>query len=784
LQAEPLPRNPEGEQRYAIHMMLPDRLVQTFQQAVILHEQGRVREAEQLYQTILLGDKRHFPTLYHLGLLRLQQHRFGDAEQFFRSAVKINERSAEAHEFLGSALIGLNRPVEAVRSYKKAIAIRPDFAEAHNNLGYALQVLGRLQDAMTEYEQALAIRPQYPEAHNNLGNVLHLLDRSDDAIGQYETALKIRPDYPEAHFNLGTAFRAVGRLEDAIPQYEQAIALKPNYFQACNSLGNTLRNLDRLEEAIAQYQKAISLEPMFVEARINHGDVLAALGRHEIAIAVYDEALGVRPEDPDVLTRKGEALFRLGRDAEALASYDAALTVDPDHDLAFDAMARCVLRTCNWSRLATLWHEVPSRVEKGRFFGAFNFLGYSSDPALQLSCAKRYIRQEVPVSLPALWTGRIWRNKKIKIAYVSTGFYKHPTAYLTAELIEIHDRSRFEILGVSVGPDDQSAIRARLICAFDQFHDARGRSDREVAASLNEIQVDILIDRNGYILHSRPGIFAARPAPIQINFLGFTGTLGANFYDYILADKTVLPFDQQPFYTEKIAHLPDTYQVNDRKRPIAEHTPTREEVGLPAAGFVFCCFNNCNKITPAFFDIWMRLLRQVEGSVLWLLTDRTTAEANLRREAAARGINPDRIVFARQVPLDEHLARHRLADLFLDTLPYNAHTTASDALWVGLPVVTCCGPSFAGRVATSLLRAIGMPDLVTHDLEDYERLALRIASEPPLLQDLRERLRRNRLSYPLFDADRYRRSLETAYVRMWEYWQRGEGPTSFTVEPE
>ncbi len=367
---------------------------------------------------------------------------------------------------------------------------------------------------------------------------------------------------------------------------------------------------------------------------------------------------------------------------------------------------------------------------------------------------------------------------------MSTGFSKHPTAYLTAELIEIHDRSRFEVLGVSVGPDDQSAIRTRLMRAFDQFHDARGRSDRDVAASLNKMQVDILIDRNGYILHSRPGIFAARPAPIQINFLGFTGTLGANFYDYVLADKTVLPFDQQPFYTEKIAHLPDTYQVNDSKRPIAEHTPAREEAGLPAAGFVFCCFNDCHKITPAFFDVWMRLLRQVEGSVLWLLSGRTTAEANLRREAAARGIDPARIVFARRVPLDEHLARHRLADLFLDTLPYNAHTTASDALWGGLPIVTCCGQSFAGRVATSLLRAIGMPDLVTHDLEDYERLALRIAIEPALLQELRERLRRNRLSYPLFDADRYRRSVETAYVRMWEYWQRGEAPTSFTVEPE
>jgi len=749
-----------------------------------LHDQGRVHDAEQLYQTVLMADDRHFPTLCRFGLLRLQQHRFADAEQLFRRALKVDKRSADVHQFLGSALVGLERLTEAVRSYEKAIAIRPEYAEAHNNRGYALQVLGRLEEAMKEYQKALSIHPHYPEAHNNLGNVLHLLDRSEQAIRQYETALKIKPDYAEAYWNLGAALRAVGRFEEAIPQYEKAIAIRPNYHQAYNSLGNTLRGLGRLEEAIAQYEKAVSIEQTYVEARINHGDVLVALGDDEAAIAVYDRALAIRPNDTDVLTKKGDALFRLRRDAEALASFDAALAVDPDHDLAFDGMARCVIKTCNWSRLTTLWQEVPSRVARGRLFGAFDFLGYSSDPGLQLACAQRYIHHQIPVRLRPLWTGRIWRNRKIKIGYVATGFNKHPAAYLTAHLIEIHDRSRFEVLGVSVGPDDQSAIRTRLISAFDQFQDARGRSDRDVASALNEMQIDILVDRSGYITDSRPAIFAARPAPIQVNYLGFPGTLGASFYDYILADKTVLPFDRQPFYTEKIVHLPDTYQVNDRKRPIAERTPTREEAGLPATGFVFCCFNNCYKITPPLFDVWMRLLDRVEGSVLWLLSDRTTAKTNLRREAAARGIDPARIVFAPGAPLDEHLARHRLADLFLDTLPYNAHTTASDALWVGLPVVTCCGQSFAGRVATSLLQAIGMPDLVTHDLETYERLALRIASDPFILQDLRDRLRRNRLSSPLFDTDRYRRHIEAAYLRMWERWQRGEAPTSFSVEPQ
>jgi protein O-GlcNAc transferase len=423
-------------------------------------------------------------------------------------------------------------------------------------------------------------------------------------------------------------------------------------------------------------------------------------------------------------------------------------------------------------------------VAAGRYFDPFVFLGFSNDAALQLACARQYISREVPYRPSPLWTGQTWQNEKIKVAYVASGFHNHPTAYLTAELLEIHDRSRFEILGVSLGPDDGSEIRARLIRAFDQFHDVRPNSDQEVARLLNELRVDIAVDRSGYTTGARPGIFAARPAPIQVNYIGFPGTLGAKFYDYVLADATVLPFDRRPFYTENIVHLPISYLVNDSKRPRAARTPTRGEAGLPEQGFVFCCFNNSYKITPPVFDIWMRLLRQVEGSVLWLYYDRGAAEPNLRREAAARGIDPARLIFARRIDFADHLARHRLADLFLDTLIYNAHTTAADALWMGVPVVTCPGESFAGRVAASLLQAIGMGELVTASLDEYERLALRIAQEPALLKELAERRQRNRTSHPLFDTDRYRRNLESAYQRMWQTWQEGGAPESFAVREE
>ena len=755
--------------------------LQPFERAVSLHDSGRLSEAEQLYQIVLLGDDRHFDALCRFGLVRMQQQRFADAEGLIRRAIKVDKRSAEAHELLGSALTGLGRLDEAVRSYSKAVAIRPKFPEAQNNLGHALQALGRLDEAIHHYKKAIAVRPDYHEAFNNLGNALHLLERSDEAIIHYEKAIALWPDYAEAHWNLGNALRADGRMEDAIASFEKAIAVKPRYHEAFNSIGVAYSSLGKFDEAVLQYNKALALNPGYVEARLNLGDALGSLDQDEAALAAYDAVLVLKPGDADALTRRGQALRRLNRDEEALASYEAALNFDPGWEAAFDGLAGAALASCDWTRTARLWREVPAHVAGGKRFDPFRFLGYSSDAALQLECARRFIGHAVPVRQPPLWTGDTWRNEKIRIAYVACGFHSHPTAYLTAELLEIHDRSRFEIIGVSLSPDDGSEIRARLIRAFDQFHDVRSNTDQEVAQLLHDLRIDIVVDRSGYTTNARPGIFAARPAPIQVNYIGFPGTLGAKFYDYILADATVLPFDRQPFYTERIVHLPNSYLVNDTKRSVSTSTPTRQESGLPEQGFVFCCFNNTYKFTPPVFDVWMRLLRQVEGSVLWLFRDREAAETNLRREAAARGVDPSRLVFARRVPLEDHLARHRLADLFLDTLPYNAHTTAADALSMGLPVVTCLGQSFAGRVAASLLLAVGMSDLVTSNLGEYEDLILHIAREPAMLQELRDRLQQNKASHPLFDSDLYRRNIESAYVRMWEAWQRGKSPASFAV---
>jgi protein O-GlcNAc transferase len=442
------------------------------------------------------------------------------------------------------------------------------------------------------------------------------------------------------------------------------------------------------------------------------------------------------------------------------------------------------MHCCDWRAYAEQSERVIADVRAGkRASEPFMFLAISDSPGDQLRCSRTWVHDQCPPSETAAWTGARYRHDRIRLAYVSSDFRAHPLGYLMAALFERHDRSRFETIAVSLGADDRSAMRLRLKGAFDRFIDVRQHSDRDVVKLMREMEIDIAVDRNGFTTGARPGILALRPAPIQVNYLAYPGTLGAEHIDYLIADETVIPRQEQSLYAEKVVYLPDSYLVNDSGRRIAERTPTRREVGLPDDEFVFCAFNNHYKITPRIFDVWMLLLRQVEGSVLWLLEGNATAQRNLRREAAARDIDPDRLIFAPRIAPEDHLARHRLADLFLDTLPYNAHTTACDALWAELPVLTCIGTTFPGRVAASLLRAIGLPQLITRSLEEYESRALGLARDPGQLHEIRQSLAANRTSWSLFDTDRFRRHLETAYIEMWERHQRGEPPTAFAVMP-
>ena len=718
-------------------------------QAFAHHQRGELAPAESLYREVLAQTPGHSGVLHMLGLVQHQRGRHREAADLIRTA----------------------------------IAIDPGQPAAHSNLALVLQELGDYGAALASCDRALALKPDYAEAHNNRGNALHRLQRDDEALASYDRALALMPHYAEAYNNRGVALCGLRRFAEAAASCDRALTMRPNYVDALSNCGNALRGLGRDEEALAFYDRALALDPRYAEALNHRTLVLLELRRVQEALETCDRLLALDPHDPDALAHRGNALYLLKRFGDAAAAFDRLLAIAPDYDYAAGTRLRSRLMCCDWANVAELTRSVESAVESGgKAVHPFAFLVNSRSSSAQLQCARTYVGDQCPPSARPLAAGGRDRRDRIRVAYLSANFHEHAVAYLAAGLFEAHDRSRFEITAISFGPAAEGGIRERIARSFDRFVDVRGDSDVEVATMLAAAGIDIAVDLTGHTTDSRPGILAHRPAPLQVNFLGYPGTFGAEYIDYIVADRFVIPTDDEAFYAEKVVRLPDTYQVNDRKRRMAEQTPTRAEAGLPETGFVFCCFNNNYKITPEIFDIWMRLLYRMEGSVLWLLEDNAAASANLRREALRRGVSEDRLVFAPRRAQDAHLARQRLADLFVDTLPYAAHTTASDALWAGLPVVTCMGTTFAGRVAGSLLHAVGLPELATRNLDDYEALALQLATTPSLLAAIRARLADNRATCPLFDTDRFRRHIESAYTAMWERHLSGLPPASFAVE--
>jgi protein O-GlcNAc transferase len=752
------------------------------QQAVWLHQQGQLAQAETLYRQVLRKGPGHFDAFHFLGLLYLQSGQTNAAIESIRKALKINPNHAVAHSNISNAFRVLNRHSEALASCDRALELAPDYAEAHNNRGNALRSLNRHAEALESYDSALRYNPDYTEALFNRGAVLILLNRHAEALTAYDQLLRLHPGAVEALNGRGNALQGLSKHAEALSSFDRALELKPDYAEAWNNRGNTLLGLRRYEEALASYDRALHFKPDYTDAWHNRGNALLDCGRHEEALASYDHVLRLKPDHAKTWESRGNALVSFNRHEEAAKSFAQLIRVAPDSEYAIGRLVHSQLHCSDWTGYADNARKLVDAVSAGnRSDAPFSFLSVSQSAALQLQCAGIFVEDKYPPSSAPLWTGRRYDHDRIRVAYLSADFHNHATAYLMAGLFEAHNKERFETTAISFGPDTGDDMRERLKSAFDHFIDVRERSDRDVAMLLQEREIDIAVDLKGFTAYGRTGILAHRAAPIQVNYLGYPGTLGADYIDYIIADQHVIPPSHQVYYKEKVVYLPHSYQVNDSGRGIANRAPSRSEARLPEQGFVFCCFNNSFKITPDIFDIWMRLLQEISDSVLWLLETSSTASNNLRREAVRRGISAERLIFAPKMKLDEHLARHALADLFLDTLPYNAHTTASDALWAGLPILTCMGNAFAGRVATSLLQAVGLPELITGDLAEYEATALKLATTPALLADVRARLSRNRTNYPLFDTNRFCRHMEAAYIGMWERYQRGEAPAHLSM---
>jgi predicted O-linked N-acetylglucosamine transferase (SPINDLY family) len=537
-----------------------------------------------------------------------------------------------------------------------------------------------------------------------------------------------------------------------------------------------------VEEAIASYDRAIEFKPDYADAYNNRGIVLKELMRLEEALASYDRAIELKSDYADAYNNRGNALQELKRVEEAIASYDRAIELRPDYEYLLGTQLHTKMKMCDWQDFDANVENLLLRIGEGKKSSqSIPILALTDSLSVQRKASEIWMNDKHPPNHSLGFIPKLRRKEKIKIGYYSEDFREHPVSYLAVELFELHDKNKFELIAFNYGPPDSSNMHKRVSSAFNKFIDIRLKSDKEVAELSRLMEIDIAIDLSGLTGNERTGIFAYRAAPVQLSYLGYLGTMGAEYYDYLIADKTIIPVINQDYYTEKIVYLPN-YQVNDSKRVISDKVFTKEELGLPNDGFIFCCFNNNYKITPNTFDGWVRILKAVEGSVLWLLEDNATAGINLRKEAQNRGIDPNRLVFAKRMKLPEHLARHRVADLFLDTLPYNAHTTASDALWAGLPVLTCMGESFASRVAASLLNAIELPELITTTQAEYEAKAIELGNNPAKLKAIKDKLERNRLTTALFDTPRFTKHIEAAFTQMYERYQADLPPDHIYIE--
>jgi protein O-GlcNAc transferase len=787
------------------------------QLGILCLQRQQAQEGANLISESLRVDPMQPAAHMHLGIALRRHGRAAEAIASFGEALQLRPDLVEALYNRGNSFADLGRLEEAVADLERALQLRPGFLAALGQLSElltrldrhrdalsrcreivqlvadtdsaellrfranALSTLGRAAEALATCERALGRAPDWADLWNERGIILRDLKRGPEALDSIARALNLRPEFAEALCNQGDALRDVGRFHDALASYDRALELNSTLGSAHRGRGIALRALRRPAEALAEFERAELLNAPRLDLLNQRANALRELGRFEQALAAYDSALALMPDHADLLWNRGTALQKLGRYAAATQCLARLVQVAPDYEFAAGLLLHCRLELCEWRDYAETRQRILDGLKPGaRVAEPFTLLSLSDSVATQLECARSFaaVNTRTPGLPPPPRRG--YGHQRIRIAYVSADLREHAVSYLMAGVFERHDRERFETLGLSLRPPEDSAMGRRVGAAFDRLIDVSGRPEAEIAALMREFEVDVAIDVTGYTEQQKCGVFAHRPAPVQVNYLGYPGTMGASFMDYILADDFVIPPHLRGSYAEQVVYLPDCFQANDDRRT-AGPRPSRAAVGLPEKGLVFCCFNGSAKLTPATLDVWGRLLQAVPDSVLWIVARSIEVRANLEREIGLRGVDPRRVVFASAMSYREHLGRVALADLFLDTFPFSAGTTASDALWAGVPILTCVGEAFSSRMAASLLRSLGLPELITGSLEEYERRALELARAPESLGALRRRLEENRRSAAVFDTAHFCRKLESAYVAMWERAERGEPPQSFSV---
>jgi len=702
-------------------------------QAFQLHQKGDLIAAKEMYGQILHLQPSHFDALHLSGLIAAQNEKFDDAVALILRAIAVNPKNFHAYCNLGNVYLNLSQYEIAIKNYTTALSLNPLFEEALYSRGLANQRFRKLEEAKGDYESALRINPNHVGTLTNLGNVFQLQKKYDQAIEAYGKAINLKLPFAEPFNNRGNLYHEQRKFDEAIADFDKALEINPNYPEALSNRANSLFYLKDYERALEGYGKAIALRPNYAEALHNRGNLYRELRRYELA----------------------------------MADYDLALAIKPDYEYLKGVHFANKMNICDWSNLDAEWKQVCSDIRLSKkTIAPFMVLPISDSLELQKKVAELWVEEKHPAQPAPEFHTHKTEDARICIGYFSADFHEHATMYLMAQLFELHDKNKFRIIGFSFGPDKQDSMRQRAVNAFEEFYDVRNKTEYEIAQFSRDLGVDIAVDLKGFTLDARTGIFAHRAAPIQVNYLGYPGTMGADFVDYIIADKVIIPEHLQYGYSEKVLYMPDCYQVNDQKREIANIEYSRRSLGLPETGFIYCSFNANYKITPQVFECWMSILSKVDGSILWLLEDNSRAAINLKNEAKKRGVDPERIVFAQHVPISEHLARLRVANLFLDAWPCNAHTTASDALWAGLPVLTFPGEAFASRVAASLVTAVGLPEMVVNSQSEYENTAIHYGKNPDNLFFLQEKLKSNKATSPLFDSLKFAKNIESLYIQL------------------
>ncbi|HEV2269387.1 MAG TPA: tetratricopeptide repeat protein [Steroidobacteraceae bacterium] len=771
----------------ALASLVPDSdLERTLREAVAALQRGQMEEAEEHLCRALELRPTGRDALFHYAGVMLRRKTPAKALAAYERALLASSQDAQLYVDQANLFGATGQLERALESYCSAARLRPGDANIHHGLGLVLYSLRRMSEAAQCHAEAIRLRPVFVDALNDHGIAVYALGRFEEAIASYDAAIRLRPQYAQTHYNRANALCELQRYAEAVAGYQEAIARGMQSAELLNNIGVALQHLGRAAEAFGYLRTAVEMSPEYAEAWYNQGLALAKLYLYAQAIASHERACALRPRYIEALVSRGNALMELRRPADALPLFEQALEIEPRFPWLRGFWLYARVHLGEWAD----WEEEVRRLADEVAAGAevampLVVTALLDSPPLQRSAAQAWVaakrlEPQAPVRIePPRGAARI------RVGYFSADFHTHPVAILSARMLELHDRGRFEVFAFSFGPNVEDPMRRRLQSACEHFVDVRMKNEEEIVELARSSGLDVAVDLLGFTARQRPGVFARRAAPVQVSYLGYAGTLGAAFMDYLIADRAVIPEDMRDYYTEKVVYLPHCFQVNDNTRSIAERLFTRGELGLPDDAFVFCCFNNIYKIQPAIFGSWMRILRRTPRSVLWLAGAGERAQANLAAEAYRRGIDPERIIFAPRMPrMDEHLARHRAADLFLDTLPFNAHTTASDALWAGLPLLTVAGNSYAGRVASSLLRALGLEELITQSAEEYEEMAVALAADRPRLADVRARLERARRTMPLFDTAGFTRVMESAYRTMIERCRAGLPPDHLDIPAE